>query len=148
MTTGDADPEDLHDEWHAAKQGWDAQRAAQLSWWRAERFPTETEKARLEQARARFQAAERRWDEAYQAGVVIDLGDDPDGTLARLNAAVTADPLADAPRLAYADAVAGAGTPSARSSSGWRSSSPGAGPGTRRGPARRTASCPGGRTRR
>jgi uncharacterized protein (TIGR02996 family) len=108
MTIGDADPEDLYDEWHAAKQGWDTQRAAQLSWWRAERFPAETEKARLEQARARFQAAERRWDEAYQSGVVIDLGDDPDGTLARLNAAVTADPLADAPRLAYADAVAGA----------------------------------------
>ena len=108
MTVGDPDPEDLQDEWLAAKQGWDAGRAAQLRWWRAERRPTEAETARLEQARARFQAAERQWDEAYRAGVVIDVGDDPDGTLARLNAAVTADPLADAPRLAYADAVAGA----------------------------------------
>jgi uncharacterized protein (TIGR02996 family) len=108
MTIGDQDPEDLQDEWLAAKQDWDAGRAAQLRWWRAERRPTEAETARLEQARARFQAAERRWDEAYRAGVMIDVGDDPDGTLARLNAAVTADPLADAPRLAYADAVAGA----------------------------------------
>jgi uncharacterized protein (TIGR02996 family) len=108
VTVGDADPEDLYDEWHAAKQDWDAQRAGQLGWWRAKRFPAEAEKARLEQARARFQAAERQWDEAWRAGVVIDVGDDPDGTLARLNAEVTADPLADAPRLAYADAVAGA----------------------------------------
>lgn len=108
MTVGDLDPEDLRDEWLAAKQDWDASRAAQLRWWRAERRPTEAETARLEQARARFQAAERQWDEAYRAGVVIDVGDDPDGTLARLNAAVTAGPLADAPRLAYADAVAGA----------------------------------------
>jgi uncharacterized protein (TIGR02996 family) len=108
MTIGDLDPEDLQDEWLAAKQDWDAGRAAQLRWWRAERRPTEAETARLEQARARFQAAERQWDEAYRAGVMIDVGDDPDGTLARLNAAVTADPLADAPRLAYADAVAGA----------------------------------------
>lgn len=108
MTIGDLDPEDLQDEWLAAKQDWDAGRDAELRWWRAERRPTEAETARLEQARARFQAAERQWDEAYRAGVVIDVGDDPDGTLARLNAAVTADPLADAPRLAYADAVAGA----------------------------------------
>jgi uncharacterized protein (TIGR02996 family) len=105
MTAGDLDPEDLQDEWLAAKQDWDTQRAAQLSWWRAERFPAETEKARLEQARARFQAAERRWDEAYRAGVVIGTGEDPDGTLARLEAAVTADPLASEPRLVYADAV-------------------------------------------
>jgi len=105
MTAGDLDPEDLQDEWLAAKQDWDTQRAAQLSWWRAERFPAETEKDRLEQARARFQAAERRWDEAYRAGVVIDTGEDPDGTLGRLEAAVTADPLASEPRLAYADAV-------------------------------------------
>ena len=105
MSIDGADPGDLQDEWLAAKQDWDAQRAAQLSWWRAERFPAETEKARLEQARARFQAAERRWDEAYRAGVMIDTGEDPDGTLARLEAAVTAHPLASEPRLAYADAV-------------------------------------------
>jgi len=105
MSIDGADPGDLQDEWLAAKQDWDAQRAAQLSWWRAERFPAETEKARLERARARFQAAERRWDEAYRAGVMIDTGEDPDGTLARLEAAVTADPLASEPRLAYADAV-------------------------------------------
>jgi uncharacterized protein (TIGR02996 family) len=105
MSIDGADPGDLRDEWLAAKQDWDTQRAAQLSWWRAERFPAGTEKARLEQARARFQAAERRWDEAYRAGVVIDTGEDPDGTLARLEAAVTADPLASEPRLAYADAV-------------------------------------------
>lgn len=105
MTAGDADPEDLQDEWLAAKQDWDTQRARQLSWWQARRRPTEAETARLEQARARFQAAERQWDEAYQAGLVIDLGDDPDGTLARLAAAVAADPLADEPRLAYAGAV-------------------------------------------
>jgi uncharacterized protein (TIGR02996 family) len=107
MTIGDADPEDLQDEWLAAKQDWDTNRAAQLRWWQAERRPAEAETARLEQARARFQAAERLWDEAYRAGVVIDLGDDPDGTLARLNAGITADPLADEPRLAYADAVEG-----------------------------------------
>ena len=105
MSIDGADPGDLQDEWLAAKQDWDAQRAAQLSWWRAERFPAETEKARLERARARFQAAERRWDAAYRAGVMIDTGEDPDGTLARLEAAVTADPLASEPRLAYADAV-------------------------------------------
>jgi uncharacterized protein (TIGR02996 family) len=68
-------------------------------------MPSEEEKARLEQARARFAAAERTWDEAYRAGVVIGTGEDPDGSLARLLAAVTADPLADGPRLAYADAA-------------------------------------------
>lgn len=106
MSTDSADPGDLQDEWLAAKQDWDVQRAAQLRWWKAERRPTEAETARLEQARARFLAAERQWDEAYRAGVVIDVGDDPDGALARLNAEVTAHPLADEPRLAYADAVA------------------------------------------
>ena len=107
MTIGDLDPAELQDEWLAAQQDWAVSRAAQLRWWQAERRPTEAETARLEQARARFQAAERRWDEAYRSGVMIDAGDDPDGTLARLNAAVAADPLADEPRLAYADAVAG-----------------------------------------
>jgi uncharacterized protein (TIGR02996 family) len=106
MTAADLDPEDLQDEWLAAKQDWAAQRAAQLRWWKAECRPTEAETARLERARARFLAAEGQWDEAYRAGVVIDVGDDQDGALARLNAEVTADPLADEPRLAYADAVA------------------------------------------
>lgn len=105
MTAGGADPEDLRDEWRAAQQDWADQRARQLRWWQAERRPTEAETARLEQARARFQAAERLWDEAYRAGLVIETGEDPDGTLARLTAAVTADPLADEPRLAYAGAV-------------------------------------------
>lgn len=107
MSIDGADPGDLQDEWLAAQQDWAAQRARQLRWWQAQRRPSEAETGRLEQARARFQAAERRWDEAYRAGVLIDVGDDPDGTLARLNAAVAADPLADEPRLAYADAVAG-----------------------------------------
>jgi uncharacterized protein (TIGR02996 family) len=107
MTIGDADPEELYDEWHAAKQDWDAQRAKQLRWWQAERFPTEAETARLEQARTRFQAAERGWDEAYRSGVTIETDEDPDGTLARLTAAVVADSLADEPRLAYADVVEG-----------------------------------------
>jgi uncharacterized protein (TIGR02996 family) len=107
MTTGGTDPEELQDEWLAAQEDWAAQRAKQLRWRHARRRPTEAETARLEQARARFQAAEQQWDEAYRAGVVIETGEDPDGTLARLNTAVIADPLADEPRLAYAEAVAG-----------------------------------------
>jgi uncharacterized protein (TIGR02996 family) len=105
MSIFDADPEDLYDEWQFAKEDWHANRARQLAWWKAERRPTEAETLALEQARARFEAAERMWDEAYRAGVVIETDEDPDGTLARLTAAVTADPLADEPRLAYASAV-------------------------------------------
>jgi hypothetical protein len=106
MSIFDADPEDLYDQWMFAQEDWHANRARQLAWWKAERRPTEAETLALEQSRARFQDAERMWDEAFRAGVVIDTDEDPDGTLAPLNAAVVADPLADEPRLAYASAVA------------------------------------------
>jgi uncharacterized protein (TIGR02996 family) len=102
---GSMDPEDILDRWLAAKWAWDEARGVLRRRQAEAVYLTGEEQARLDQARAQFDAAEQLWDEAYRAGVVVQAEEPDDGTLARLEAAVAADPLADEPRLAYADAV-------------------------------------------
>jgi uncharacterized protein (TIGR02996 family) len=59
-------------------------------------------------ARADFQAADRLWDEAYRAGIVVAVDERDDAGLTGLYQQVVSAPLDIAPRLAYAEAVQGA----------------------------------------
>src|ERR1700727_786489 len=68
---GDMDVEELSATWMSAKRAWDLARRQQRRRHAAAEPLTDAEESALQQAQADFQAAERRWDQAYQAGITI-----------------------------------------------------------------------------
>jgi uncharacterized protein (TIGR02996 family) len=102
---GDMDVAELSDTWMAAKRAWDVARRQLRRRQAAAEFMTTDEAGALDRARADFEAAERRWDEAYLAGVTIVTDEREDGALAGLYQRVVTAPLDDTPRLAYAEAA-------------------------------------------
>ncbi|HEX5288747.1 MAG TPA: TIGR02996 domain-containing protein [Streptosporangiaceae bacterium] len=105
MDIGDMDVEELSATWMSAKRAWDRARRQQRRRQAAAEPLTDAEAAALQRAQADFQAAERRWDQAYAAGITIVTDEREDGALAGLYQRVVAAPLDDTPRLAYAEAV-------------------------------------------
>ena len=99
------DVEELSDTWMSAKRAWDLARRQQRRRHAAAEPLTDAEASALQRAQADFQAAERRWDQAYRAGITIVTDEREDGALAGLYQRVVAAPLDDTPRLAYAEAV-------------------------------------------
>jgi len=112
MTFDAMDVADFGRQWRRARRRWVllSEEKQRLTAARAELTPEFVERWNL--ARSEFEAAEQRWDEAHRAGVVIvvnDLAADAvEAHLDELYEQVVSAPTDDAPRLAYADAVAAA----------------------------------------
>jgi uncharacterized protein (TIGR02996 family) len=105
VDAGDMDVADISDTWMSAKRAWDRARRQQRRRQAAAQPLTDAEAISLRRALADFQAAERRWDAARRAGIIIVTDEREDGALAGLYQRVVAAPLDDTPRLAYAEAV-------------------------------------------
>lgn len=99
------DVEAISATWMSAKRAWDVARRQQRRRHAAAQPLTDAEAGAVQRAQADFQAAERRWDQAYLAGITIVTDEREDGALAGLYQRVVSAPLDDTPRLAYAEAV-------------------------------------------
>jgi hypothetical protein len=82
MDIGDIDPEDFQHEWRLARREWDQINQRKLEAQVAGVLLAEAEQAAWLQAKSRFEACERLWDQMYKAGVVVVVGDDGDDDLA------------------------------------------------------------------
>lgn len=76
MDIGGMDVEEFGQHWRRARHRWDRLNQAKLQRDAAGSALTAAELAEWRLARAEFEAAERLWDQAYQAGVVIVVGED------------------------------------------------------------------------
>lgn len=70
------DIEDFQRRWRRAKRAWDDVRQVKLRKDIAGERLSDEELARWNEARSEFLAVEDLWDQAYQAGVVIVVGDE------------------------------------------------------------------------
>jgi uncharacterized protein (TIGR02996 family) len=104
------DIEDLARQWRKVRRRWDTLNEEKLRLDAAGREPPPGFTDEWTMARAAFDAAEGHWDQAYRTGVVIVVNDPAadaaEARLDELHEQVTSAPLEDAPRLAYAEAVA------------------------------------------
>jgi hypothetical protein len=76
MDIGDIDPEDFQLEWRRARREWDQGNQRRLEA-QASGVPlTDAEQGAWLQAKSRFEACERLWDQMYKAGVVVVVGGD------------------------------------------------------------------------
>jgi uncharacterized protein (TIGR02996 family) len=104
------DIEALARQWRKVRRRWDRLNEERLRLDAADRELPADFTDEWTRARAEFETAEAQWDQAFRTGVVIVVNDpDADAAEARLDELhdqVTAAPLEDAPRLAYAEAVA------------------------------------------
>ena len=82
MDVGGIDPEDFQLEWRRARREWDQVNQRRLEA-QASGVPLpEAEQAAWLQAKSRFEACERLWDQMYKAGVVVVVGGDDEDDLA------------------------------------------------------------------
>lgn len=102
------DVETIQETWILARRAWDLARRQQRRRQAAGEPLTDAEDSSLRRARADFQAAERLWDDAYRAGIVIAVDERDGAGLTGLYQQVVSAPPDNAPRLAYAGAVQGA----------------------------------------
>jgi len=73
---GDIDPEDFQQEWRRARREWDHINQRKLEAQAGSVPLTETEQAAWLEAKSRFEACERVWDQMYKMGVVVVVGGD------------------------------------------------------------------------
>ena len=76
MDIGDIDPEDFQHEWRQARRGWEQLNQRKLEAQTSGVPLTETEQAAWLEAKSRFEACERLWDQMYEMGVVVVAGGD------------------------------------------------------------------------
>jgi hypothetical protein len=97
------DVETIQETWILARHAWDLARRQQRRRQAAGEPLTDAEDSSLRRARADFQAAERLWDEAYRAGIVIAVDERDDAGLTGLYQQVVPAPPDNAPRLGDAE---------------------------------------------
>jgi hypothetical protein len=78
MDIGDMDIEEFQVAWRRARRDWDLVKQRRLEIEAAGQQLTSEERSAWLAAKARFEEYEQAWDQAYQMGVVVIVGDDED----------------------------------------------------------------------